>query len=62
MFDAESPQDRIIEATLKIAGEHDWSDVTFTRIAGEAQVSLADARAAFATRADILKAFAARID
>ncbi|MEO0617668.1 MAG: TetR/AcrR family transcriptional regulator [Pseudomonadota bacterium] len=62
MFDATDPHDRIIEATLQLAGEHDWSDVTLSRIATAADVTLADARASFATRTDILKAFAARID
>lgn len=62
MFDTASPHDRMIQATLSLAAEHDWSDVSFTRIAKEADVTLAQARGLFESRSAILKAFSAAVD
>ncbi len=62
MFDTSSPRDRIIQATLALAAEHDWSEISFTRIAEDADVTLADARGHFDSRSAILKAFSAAVD
>ncbi|MGI9408224.1 MAG: TetR/AcrR family transcriptional regulator, partial [Hyphomicrobiaceae bacterium] len=62
MFDPESPHDRIISATLKLAEDHDWSDIDLTRIAAAAEVDLVELRKHYETPTDILKAFSAAVD
>ncbi|MGI9404855.1 MAG: TetR/AcrR family transcriptional regulator [Hyphomicrobiaceae bacterium] len=62
MFDTTSTQDRIIEATMTLAAEHDWSDVDLAKIANAAETDLGEVRGHFASRTDILKAFSAAVD
>jgi len=62
MFDTALPRDRIIQATLALAAENDWNDVTITLIAKQAGSTLAGVRTHFANRPGILKAFSAAVD
>ncbi|MEM9224658.1 MAG: helix-turn-helix domain-containing protein [Pseudomonadota bacterium] len=54
--------DKIIDATMALLADRRLEDVTVRAIAEEADVSLAELNAAFATRGEILDAFSRRID
>jgi AcrR family transcriptional regulator len=56
------PRDRVIDATLKLAAERDFGDVTLTDIAHAAGISLADFRDLFPSKGAVLGAFNRRID
>ena len=62
MLEQQTARDRIVAAALKLAAERPWSDVTLLNIAQEAGLTLADLRHEFATKSDILIAFARAID
>lgn len=55
-------RDRIIDETLKLAGEGSWQAVTLSAVAARAGCSLADLRREFPGRGAILAAFIDRID
>lgn len=56
------PRARIVEATMSLAAERDWSSIELTDIATRADVSLADLRDAFPSKDAILGGFARMID
>ena len=56
------PRDRVIDATLKLAAERDFGDVTLTDIAHQAGISLADFRDLFPSKGAVLGGFNRRID
>jgi ubiquinone biosynthesis protein COQ9 len=62
MPDQHTTRDRIVAAALKLAAERPWSDITLLNIAQEAGLTLADLRHEFATKSEILIAFARAID
>ena len=62
MPDQHTARDRIVAAALKLAAERPWSDITLLNIAQEAGLTLADMRHEFATKSEILIAFARAID
>ena len=62
MLEQQTARDRIVAAALKLAAERPWSDVTLLNIAQEAGLTLADLRHEFATKSEILIAFARAID
>jgi ubiquinone biosynthesis protein COQ9 len=62
MLDEHTARGRIIAAALKLAAERPWSDITLLSIAQEAGLTLADLRHEFATKSEILIAFARAID
>ena len=62
MLDQFTPRDRIVAAALKLAAERPWSDVTLLIIAQEAGLTLVELRREFATKGEILIAFARSID
>lgn len=55
-------QDQAVDALLALLAENEWADVSLSRIAEKADLSLADLRAAFPSKGAILAAFARRID
>lgn len=57
-----SVRDRIVDATLVLAAEHDWDAFDIREIAEAAGVSLADLRDAFPSKGAILGGLARRID
>ena len=59
---AGSPRDRIIDATMELAAERDWSDFGIAEIAARAKVSLADFRDAFPSKGAVLGGLSRRID
>lgn len=52
----------VIDAALALAAERDWSAVRLAEIAARAGVTLADLRALFDSKLEIVAGFAARID
>jgi AcrR family transcriptional regulator len=54
--------DRILSAALELAAAGGWRSLSLAEIAGEAGVSLAEAYAAYPTKASILAGFIARTD
>lgn len=59
----QSPRDRMIDATLSLAGEKAWSDVSMADIAARAGLSLGEAAALFpGGKGMIIAAFARRVD
>lgn len=57
-----SPRDRVVDATLRLAAQRDFSDVSLTDIAHEADISLADLRDLFPSKGAIVGGFGRRID
>lgn len=57
-----SIRDRLIEATLELAAERDWSDFGIPEIATRAKVSLADFRDAFPSKGAVLSGLSRKID
>jgi ubiquinone biosynthesis protein COQ9 len=62
MLDQSTLRGRIIAATLKLAAERPWRDVTLLDIAEATSVSLVDIRHEFASKSDILAAFTRAVD
>lgn len=62
MLDLNTPKGRIIDAALKLAVEHGWNDLTLDRIAMGADVTLAEFRKHFSSKAEILAAFTCAVD
>lgn len=54
--------DRIIKATMALAGERRWRAITLSDITAEAGVSLSQLHAVFSSKGAILRAFSDRID
>jgi len=59
---AKDAREALIEATMALAAEKDWNDITFSEIIARADVPLAAARAEFGHKAEILRALDERID
>jgi len=57
-----SPEDRIVDATLKLAATRGWRDIGLADIAAAAKVSLPDLARLFRSKAAILAAWSRRID
>ena len=57
-----SQRDRIIEATMELAAERDWSDFGIADIASRAKVSLAEFRDAFPSKGAVLAGLSKKID
>ena len=57
-----SPRDRIIDATMVLAAEHDWDAFDIREIAEAAGVSLAELRDAYPSKGAVLGGLARRID
>ncbi len=62
MFDRNKPGDRIIEATMALAAEKPWSEISLAEIAEKAEVPLADLRQHFCAKSAILAAFVRAVD
>ncbi len=62
MAKAKPASDKIIDATLKLAADHSWSELGMTDIAAAAKVSLGTLRGEFGSKASILCAFVRRVD
>lgn len=62
MIDPTTNAGRIVSAALRLAAERPWSDVALLDIAEAAELSLADIRAEFASKGEIVAAFARSID
>lgn len=62
MLDQCCARDRMVAAALKLAAERPWGDITLLHIAQEAGLTLVDLRREFATKSEILIAFARAID
>lgn len=58
----QDPARKVIEATLKLAAQRDWQDVTLSDIAGEAGVSLAVIHERFGSKQAILAAYGREVD
>ena len=62
MFDETTLRGRIIAATMKLAAERPWKDVTLLDIAEGTGVTLVDIKHEFASKTDILAAFSRAVD
>jgi len=62
MFDGFSKRSKAVRAALELAEKRGWRDTTLADIAQEAGLSLADLRAEFSSKHDILRAFQAKVD
>lgn len=62
MFDEFSKRSKAVRATMELAQERDWGDITLSDIAEKAGLDLADLRREFACKSDILRAFQAEVD
>ncbi len=62
MFDETTLRGRIIAATMKLAAERPWRDVTLLDVAEATGVTLVDIKHEFASKADILAAFTRTVD
>lgn len=58
----QDPARKVIDATLKLASERDWQDVSLSDIAGQAGVSLAAIHERFGSKQAILSAYAREVD
>lgn len=58
----QDPARKVIDATLKLAAERDWQDVSLSDIAGEAGVSLAVVHERFGSKQAILAAYGREVD
>jgi AcrR family transcriptional regulator len=59
---ATTPDDRVIDAALKLAAANGWRRTALADIAGEAGLSLAELYSRFPSKASILEAFIRRVD
>jgi len=62
MFDDFSKRSKAVRAALALAEERGWRDTTLADIAQEAGFGLADLRAEFTSKNDILRVFQAKVD
>jgi AcrR family transcriptional regulator len=62
MLDDDSKRSKAVRATLELARERDWGDISLSDIAQAAGLTLADLRREFTWKSDILKAFQAAVD
>ncbi|MCL4765956.1 MAG: TetR family transcriptional regulator [Hyphomicrobiaceae bacterium] len=62
MFDQSHLRGRIVAATMKLASERPWRDVTLLDIAEATGVTLVDLKNEFATKSEILAAFTRSVD
>lgn len=62
MFDHATLRGRIIAATMKLAAERPWADVTLLDVAEATGVTLADLKHEFSTKSAILAAFSQGVD
>lgn len=62
MIDVTSHKGRIVQAALRLAGERPWTDVSLLDIAEAAGLKLADLRAQFSSKGEILAHFARSVD
>ncbi len=62
MFDDPSKRSKAIRAALALAARKGWRDTTLIDIAQESGLSLAELRAEFTVKNDILRAFQAKVD
>ncbi|NIJ40249.1 AcrR family transcriptional regulator [Parvibaculum indicum] len=57
-----TPEEKIVNAALRLAGKRGWTDLSLADIAGEAKLGLGELSALFSSKAQILAAYARRID
>jgi AcrR family transcriptional regulator len=57
-----SPRDRIIDATMELAAEHDWDEIDIRAIAARAGVTLSEFRDAFPSKGAVLAGLSRRVD
>lgn len=62
MFDQSTLRGRIIAATMTLAAERPWKDVTLLDIAERTGVTLVDLKHEFSSKSDILTAFTRAVD
>ncbi len=62
LIDLTGPKGRIIDAALALATERPWREVSLRDIAERAGLGLVDMRQHFASKADVLAAFARAVD
>jgi len=62
MLEGGTARERIISASLRLAGERGWRDLSLGEIAAEAGVPLAELRKEFQSKAQILAAFSRALD
>jgi len=62
MLDQTTLKGRIIASAMKLAAEKPWKDVTLLDIAEAASIKLADVRGEFASKSEIVAAFARAVD
>lgn len=62
MLDLTSDRGKIVDAALRLAGEHGWRGLSMDRIAASARVGLVKLRQEFRTKAHILAAFTRAVD
>jgi len=62
MFDEFSKRSKAVRAALELAQQRDWGDISLSDIARQAGLDLADLRAEFACKSDILRAFQTEVD
>ena len=62
MDEVQKIRDKIVDAALRLAAVHDWDDIGFIDISGEAEMPLEDLYQYFDDKADILAAFGSRLD
>jgi ubiquinone biosynthesis protein COQ9 len=62
MFDEFSKRSKAVRAALELAQQLDWGEIGLIDIAKQAGLDLADLRAEFSCKSDILRAFQAEVD
>lgn len=62
MFEDQSNRSRIIAATMRLAAERNWRELSLRDIAAAAGVGLADLRKEFCSKTEILAAFRSEVD
>lgn len=62
MIDQSTSKGRIVAAAMRIAAERPWGEITLLDIADAAGLSLAELRASFGSKANVLTAFNKAID
>ena len=62
MLDLGSPRGRIVSAALGLAAERPWGEVTLADIADRAATTLVDLKRDFASKGEIVSAFAGSVD
>jgi len=62
MFDEFSKRSKAVRAALELAQQRDWGEIGLIDIAKQAGLDLADLRAEFSCKSDILRAFQAEVD